>query len=239
MKIPLIIILCLSFTIYARRIIYCIRYPCPGWPETSARRTQQAELTEGAIVAFESGNARNLYLAADGRGCLDIQHGRCGSLYGYKDIEQTIDTNTLIEQSKELQWTVLKYQDFYCFRSVMFKAFFTLDASDCRENMITPCGSTYLFKTTNECAKLYGWRIRMVGNSYVLQSVQFNNVFLYLNGESCLSLEGTSMHISLSWCGSAVGLYLKNIENLRPNNVNKWVFYNIPYQILPQTGSNH
>jgi hypothetical protein len=211
MKSVIVLLLCIS---YAMSTQFCLGL-C--W--------QQNILTNGSTIAFETSLMSNLFIGADGLNCANRTTGRCGSLYGIQ-IPLTGGTiNTIIPTHRNVQWLVQQSGDFYCFRNVLSDAYLYLSGSRCR-NMTSnmTCGSAYLYRSTL-CNNRIGFKIAMFQNYYILQSVLNPNLYLFFNTQGCIA--GSQR------CGSLVGYWFNNIDNIRSNAIYRGAYFNIPYQLLP------
>jgi hypothetical protein len=201
--------------------------------------TLQITLKEGMIMGIESGVLQNLYLTIFESNCAGVQEGVCGSVFG--SIIPTSNTsllNIVLRSKKNIQWNVLKSDNFYCFKSEQANAFLSLYAQDCSNlNENKQCGTIILNKLKDmKCSQNNGWKIAVVRNNYILESAQFPNVYLYLDGRKCQQPQNFNMRVTnannisnLRNCGIAAGFYLKNNSDLYNNNNNadQWVLFNL------------
>jgi hypothetical protein len=206
-------------------LLFCIIHTATTWQFCVGICFQQNLLTKGTTIALEASLMNNLFLGTDGSNCT-FTEGRCGSVFGVH-IPMTSNINTLIPQYKNVQWLVDTTNDFYCFRNAQADAYLYLTSGSRCRSMATNglCGMTYLYKSGQGCNKLFGWKLVMIDNNVVLQSVHNPNLYLFINKQGCVS--GSNR------CGSVNGFYFKAIEDIRSNNAYRGAFFNIPYQQLP------
>ena len=208
--------------------------------------TEQVSLINGAHIALESGVLDNFYITASGRDCMNINEGKCGSVYGLHVPRMvnvtTIDYNTLLTPHTNLLWTLVGTQDFFCLQNLQFNSFLSIEGTSCL-NLTgdRQCGRLYLHKLNNMiCTQQYGWRIRFIQNYYVLESVQFPGVYLYFNLNACSGLQNSRV---LRRCGTVFVHSFRNITNISiTNNIYRWIFFNIHPIIttarIPMVGRN-
>jgi hypothetical protein len=208
---------------------------------------ENINLVDNMSIALESGVLANFYIAYSGRDCLNIHEGRCGMIYGL-NIPLSASTTGVIDYSllnkySNIQWTLVKSQDFFCLRSVGFDAFLELDGANClNRTSDVQCGRLYLHRlATMTCSNLFGWRIVFIGNYYALQSVQFPNVYLYFNLSSCQHMVASSRFMRR--CGIIQSHFFRNVSAintslLSSNVLYRWIFFNI-HPITLATAIHH
>jgi hypothetical protein len=201
----------------------------------------QINLQEGLQFGLESNALKGLFLAAEGGDCLNIQEGRCGTVWGI-NLSSELATGTLdqiFRRHKEIHWSLLQAEDYFCIKSDTYDALFSLEeGEDCagiREGY--RCGLGALRKTVDmKCTRNYGWRINYVQNSYVLQSARYPNLYFYFSGKDCQRINrlrfvnrgATERDVmNTRKCGSVVGLHLNNIQNVLTSHHYKWILVNI------------
>jgi hypothetical protein len=177
-------------------------------------------LREGLNFGLISGWLDNLYLSADGNDCLNIVDGKCGSIVGMNI--STANNVDIWSTHKGIQWTLVHSDDFFCIRSIPYNAFLYLEGQNCANlDKNQQCGVTSLFRTKEmNCIIDYGWRISMIQNYYVLQSVKYPNVYLYFNGQDCQRVTDVRK------CG-VFGFYLTNTQGILTSSIYKWVLFNL------------
>jgi hypothetical protein len=216
-----------------------------------ALKTTQMEepLSAGTTIILESGDMVHFYLAANGTACANATDSMCGFLYG-NNITYTGSTVDL-SRRRDLQWYVMKQDDFYCLRSVEFNAFLFMDGRSCRsQGTARTCGTPTLYKSSvQNCTDIYGWRVNMVQNYYILQSVLHPDVYLFLNGDGCeqgnivqvvaptppvrrgtRNVAPPAPPMPVNRCGSVSGLYARDMMEVYSNDEFKWIFFNIPFK---------
>jgi hypothetical protein len=196
-------------------------------------------------ITLESGIIQGLYLAAEGNKCLNIEQGRCGKVFGTNPLNITNlgvnDLKNILKQQINIHWIISKSEDFFCLRHQQLNAFLSVEGKSCANlNQNKRCGSINLHKLKDiKCTSDFGWRINLVQNFYILQSVKYQNVYLLLNGQTCQQVrpEATQpIHnnvgrILLSGvnpgCGHPFAFHLMNTQNLQSNNQYRWALFNI------------
>jgi hypothetical protein len=168
----------------------------------------QGILQDQKMIVLQSGHKDNLYLG--------VTNGR---LLGINiPIATPQNITSVINQHNEIHFQLHKHQDFWCLKPHTINGFLQLEGDDCR-NITTPkaCGRVTVHRfDTLDCSNLYGWRIRFVNNFYVLESVQFPGVYLYLNG----------MRV--------VGYWFKNIDDIHTNDQSMWAHFIIRPVVTPR-----
>jgi hypothetical protein len=207
---------------------------------------QQINFTENMTIALESGIIQGLYLAAEGKKCLNIHEGRCGKVFGTNPLNVANlsgnDLNNILKQQLNIHWIISKSEDFFCLRHQQLNAFLSVEGKSCANlNQNKRCGSINLHKLKDiKCTRDFGWRINLVQNFYILQSVKYQNVYLLLNGQACQQLRpqatqpiyanvrvGRNLFAGVPGCGHPFAFHLMNTQNLQSNNQYKWALFNI------------
>jgi hypothetical protein len=190
--------------------------------------TLQTVLTEHSFIALESALMKDLFLTVAGDDCSNVRNTTCGILYGLK-VPSTgpIKVNAYVGRTKELQWQVFqKTVDYYCLKSVKYNAYLYINGEDCQQlNSDKECGKVSLFKSDERCNNKFGWKVNMLSNSYVLESLDFPNVYLFFNARACV--QGLSVNQN---CGRVTGHYFNNMNAILSNVLFRGGFWNIPYQ---------
>jgi hypothetical protein len=188
-----------------------------------------------------------------------MQEGKCGTVFGINipslvNIKANNLTN-LLSQNKTVHWQIQKSKDFFCFRHHIFDAYLTLDGDDCVNlNEHKRCGIVNLHKVRDmKCIRDFGWRITMVQNFYILQSIKYPNVYLFLSGERCQQQLHRPLNVqpsqparnisnihrpeirenvrnivgNVARCGNVWGFYLENNQNLQSSNVHHLALFNL------------
>jgi hypothetical protein len=169
-----------------------------------------------SFLALTSNSLPNFYLAYDASSCKNIPSGRCGTLFG-----TYLSQLDLLPSHNYHFLVIVMEQGFYCLSPEMLDAILGFDGKACTIRGAQQCGKTYLYKRT-ACTEKFGWKIGMVGNSYVFLSVTYPNVYLYFNTMGCQN--------NSTGCGSLTGHYMSRQDVLRGQNFQK-VFFNV--EILP------
>jgi hypothetical protein len=184
---------------------------------------QQNLLQEGALISLESNTMKNFYLAARGNGCIGLETGRCGRLYA-----MSITNSTLLEQTDKVHFKVIKNQDYYCLKSNRFNALLGFEGQDCLNTTSRDCGHSYLYRNSN-CTEEYGFKVGMVQNNYIIQSLRYPNAYLFLNTSNC--------HANSRFCGSLRGRYFsdQDIENSLDFQKVYFNLHTIRYGIIRRT----
>jgi hypothetical protein len=193
----------------------------------------QIDLIDGQQLALQSSAINDLYLMANGQDCMSMDRdGRCGTIYGYHmPMAADMNINNLMNLNNGALFTLMKNDDYFCLRSVPFtKSFLYLDGNDCMNiNTDKMCGRMHLYRLNNMvCSTRFGFRIRMLGKNYIMQSVQYPNVYIYFNGMGCMSLANSHDNRR---CGSFTGHMIRNISNIPLNlndtNMYRFMFFNL------------
>jgi hypothetical protein len=170
----------------------------------------QGILQDQRMIVLRSGHRDNLYLGVTGGRILGINI----------PIASPQNITSVINQHNEIHFQLHKHQDFWCLKPHTINGFLQLEGNDCR-NITTPrtCGRVIVHTLDNlDCSNLYGWRIRFVNNFYVLESVQFPGVYLYLNGMN------------------VVGYWFKNVSDIHTNDKSMWAHFIIRPVLTPRQG---
>jgi hypothetical protein len=221
-------------------------------------------LQDNMILALESANLKNLFVGIDAQNCQSVQEGKCGTIFGVNlpISGQSNNISNFLQKYKELEFSLVKQNDFFCLKFPQYNAFLSLEGNDC-QNLNSPkqCGNVILHKMKDmKCSNEMGWRITQFQNYYILQSVQYPNVYLYFNAQNCqqqfsnisgasnatnttrtsnVASSNVSNFANLKRCGNLVGFFIKNLQqDIQSNQQYRWALFNIfPIQGIQQGGS--
>jgi hypothetical protein len=205
--------------------------------------SQQVNLLDGQILGLESSFLNNFFISATGRDCLNMTEGRCGNVYGVQLPTINIDRNLFLTRHTNLLWTLVANADYFCLRNNQFNSFLFLDNTGFSINPTADqiFGKLYLYRLNNMvCTPQFGWRISMIGNYYVLQSVQYPTIYLYFNIQRCLHMQNVTSRY-MRRCGGITGFSIRNILNVPTtitglqNNIYRFMFFNLNPINLPIT----
>jgi hypothetical protein len=187
-------------------------------------------LRDDLVIAIESGFLDNFYMAVEGSNCQNMTEGKCGRIYGLGIPSSTnVSELKLLRLRQNVQWNLYKQDDYFCLNSILFNGFLSIDGQSClNRTSDVQCGNLFITKLRDmKCSSLYGWRITFINNHYVLQSVQFPNVYIYFNSENCTGLSNIA---TIQQCGNFMGHYIQNIsslQNINSSSLFRWIFFNV------------
>jgi hypothetical protein len=102
----------------------------------------------------------------------------------------------VLSQNNVTHWQAIESQEYFCFKSVEWYALLGFEGHDCLNiTSKKECGRANLYKS--KCSDTYGWRVGFVENNYILQPLNFPDVYLYFNTQDCQPLSKK--------CGRVVG----------------------------------
>jgi hypothetical protein len=190
--------------------------------------TCEEAFTDGSTIALESSYTKGVFIAASGRECLSMNEGTCGRIDGLilaeGEPETTIDDR--IAEQKNIQWTLIKKDNYYCFVSTRFNSFLHFEGSNClaqtEDNV--KCGTFNLHRLKEmTCSNTYGWTVVPYNDSYAFKSVTYKDVYLYFSGLPCTSIVGMSRFMRR--CGEFTGRVFQTELSAAPENLVRWILF--------------
>jgi hypothetical protein len=184
--------------------------------------------TDGSTIAIESSYKKGVFIAASGRECLGMHEGACGRIDGLVLAKGAPGTtlDARISKQRNIQWTLVKKRNYYCFVSTIFKSFLHFDGTDClaqtEDNV--KCGTFNLHRLRQmTCSRTYGWTVVPYNGSYAFKSVAYKDVYLYFSGVPCKKIFGMSRFMRR--CGEFTGRVFQTELSAAPQNFVRWTLF--------------